>query len=99
MALLCLVPNLLAASWRPAHQLSLVLAMGWLVVNPWSLAMSSNMMPTDAPPEVGELPQHLSQWLTRISVVTFMFVWIAYVPSWILPWALGAAAARRIDSG
>lgn len=83
VALLCLVPNLLAASWGRAHHLSLLLAMGWLVVNPWSVAMASNM---PAPRGADESPLVNYQWLSHVSFVTYLFVWIVYVPSWILPW-------------
>lgn len=82
MALLCLVPNLLAASWGRAHRLSLILGMGWLVVNPWSVAMARNMQTSEAGGWL--LPDY--QWLTHVSFVTYLFVWIVYVPSWILPW-------------
>ena len=82
MALLCLIPNLLLASCAPAHRLSAILGMGWLVVNPWVVAMAGSGQTTQ--PSGWPLP-HL-QWLTNVSFVTYLFVWVVYVPSWVLPW-------------
>lgn len=79
MALLCLVPNLLAASWARARHLSVVLGMGWLVVNPWVATMAGPLQPRGWP------LLHF-QWLTNVSFVTYVFVWLVYVPSWVLPW-------------
>lgn len=29
------------------------------------------------------------KWLSEVSFVTYLFVWIVYVPSWISPWWSG----------